>query len=79
MLLAAHLIKQDTKLKLLTEYIEELLNFLKGRSNRKAVIFTESRETQSYLAENLKDKYKLSIYNGSKDYREIESFKQKMR
>ncbi|MBS7298757.1 MAG: DEAD/DEAH box helicase [Eubacteriales bacterium] len=76
MLLAAHLIKTDTKLKLLIEYIEELFKLLKkAGANRKAVIFTESRETQSYLAENLKDKYKLSIYNGSKDYREIESFK----
>lgn len=76
MLLAAHLIKTDTKLKLLTEYIEELFKLLKkAGANRKAVIFTESRETQGYLAEHLKDKYKLSIYNGSKDYREIENFK----
>ncbi len=76
MLLAAYQIKRDTKLKLLTEYIEDLFKLLKkAGANRKAVIFTESRETQSYLADNLKDRYKLSIYNGSKDYREIDSFK----
>ena len=76
MLLAAGNIKIDTKLKLFTASLEGVFKLLrKAGANRKAVIFTESRETQNYLEENLKDLYKISIYNGSKDYRAIDNFK----
>ena len=76
MLLAAGNIKIDTKLKLFMASLEGVFKLLKkAGANRKAVIFTESRETQNYLEENLKDLYKISIYNGSKDYRAIDTFK----
>ena len=76
MLLAAGNIKIDTKLKLFMASLEGVFKLLKkAGANRKAVIFTESRETQNYLEENLKDLYKISIYNGSKDYRAIDNFK----
>ena len=76
MLLAADNIKIDTKLKLFMASIEEMFKLLKkAGANRKAVIFTESRETQNYLEENLKEVYTISIYNGSKDYRAIDNFK----
>ncbi len=76
MLSAAGEIKTDYKLKLLIDSLEPLFKFLKKvGANRKAVIFTENRETQNYLTENLKDKYKVSVYNGSKDYKAIAEFK----
>ena len=76
MLLAAGNIKIDTKLKLFMASLEGVFKLLKkAGANRKAVIFTESRETQNYLEENLKELYKISIYNGSKDYRAIDNFK----
>ena len=76
MLLAAENIKIDTKLKLFMDSLEGVFKLLKkAGANRKAVIFSESRETQNYLEENLKDLYKISIYNGSKDYRAIDNFK----
>lgn len=76
MLSAAGEIKTDSKLKLLTDSLEPLFKFLiKVGANRKAVIFTENRETQNYLIENLKDKYKVSVYNSSKDYKSIAEFK----
>lgn len=45
-------------------------------ANRKAVIFTESVETQKMLAELLQNRYKTLLYNGSKDYTVIQQFKE---
>ena len=76
MLSAAGEIKTDYKIKLLIDSLEPLFKFLKKvGANRKAVIFTENRETQNYLTQNLMDKYKVSVYNGSKDYKAIAEFK----
>ena len=74
---AAEDIDIDEKLKLLLSSLEICFKLLKKvGANRKAVIFTGSRETQQYLYDNLKDTYKTYVYNGSKDYRMIDGFKQ---
>ena len=46
-------------------------------ANKKAVIFTESAETQKYLFKLLRDKYKTLVYNGQSgvDYEVIRQFK----
>lgn len=79
MLDAAENIKQDTKAKLLITSLEKLMPYLKKMgANRKAVVFTESVETQKYLYGLLKDKYKTCVYNGqaNTDYTVIKQFKQ---
>ena len=77
MLNAAAEIKTDEKLKRFLAVIEPCFKLLKKvGANRKAVVFTENRETQQYLYDQLKDQYKTYLYNGSKDYRSIEGFKQ---
>ena len=76
MLYAAAQIESDAKLKQFLYVIEPCFKLLKKvGANRKAVVFTENRETQQVLYDQLKDKYKTYIYNGSKDYRSIEGFK----
>ena len=76
MLTACDDIETDEKLKLLIKALEQCFKLLKkAGANKKAVIFTEKRETQQYLYDALKDSYKTYIYNGSKDYREISGFK----
>ena len=66
------IIETDEKLKLLIKALEQCFKLLKkAGANKKAVIFTEKRETQQYLYDALKDSYKTYIYNGSKDYSEI--------
>lgn len=47
----------------------------KTGANKKAVIFTESVETQKYLYGLLKDKYKTILYNGTTDYSALQNFK----
>lgn len=47
---------------------------LKGMA-KKAVVFTESVETQKMLYNILKERYQVAVYNGSKDYTEIDRFK----
>lgn len=75
MLAVARSIKTDEKLKLLIKSLDECFKVLKKvGANKKAVIFTNNRETQQYLYDNLKDLYKCYIYNGSKDYRMIDGF-----
>ena len=47
----------------------------KSGSKKKAVIFTESVETQKMLSALLSPKYKTCVYNGSTDYSAIQKFK----
>ncbi|MFI3174682.1 MAG: SNF2-related protein [Bacillota bacterium] len=63
---------KTTQLLLALQKIFPLLK--KAGANRKAVIFTESVQTQKYLFAHLKEKYKTTIYNGSTDYSAIEEF-----
>lgn len=77
MLYVAAQIETDAKLKRFLDVIEPCFKLLKKvGANRKAIVFTENRETQQYLHEHLKNHYKIYLYNGSKDYRSIEGFKQ---
>ena len=78
MLAVAEDITEDTKSKLLLVALERLFPLLKKLgANQKAVIFTESVETQKYLYALLKDKYKTLVYNGQSnvDYTVIKQFK----
>lgn len=78
MLAVAEDITEDTKSKLLLVALERLFPLLKKLgANQKAVIFTESVETQKYLYGLLKDKYKTLVYNGQSnvDYTVIKQFK----
>lgn len=78
MLDVANNIKNDTKAELLIKALNKLFPYLKKMgANQKAVIFTESVETQKYLYGLLKDNYKTLIYNGqaSTDYEVIKQFK----
>lgn len=78
MLTAAKQIKADTKIKLLADALEKLFPYMtKNGANRKAVIFTESVETQKCLYDILKSKYKTLVYNGSgsTDYEVLKQFK----
>ncbi len=77
MLKIAQSIEVDCKTKLLLKHLPIL--FKKSRSlgaNKKAIIFTESNETQEYLYNILKDKYKVCEYNSNTDYSNITDFKQ---
>lgn len=66
----------DEKAKQLLKAIPKIFTTLKkAGANQKAVIFTESVETQKYLYNLLKDKYKTTLYNGTADYSAIQSFK----
>ena len=78
MLNMAENIESDTKAKLLIKALDKLFPYLKKLgANKKAVIFTESVETQKHLYGLLKDKYKTLIYNGqaNTDYEVIKRFK----
>ena len=78
MLAVAEDITEDTKSKLLLAALEKLFPLLKKLgANKKAVIFTESVETQKYLYALLKDKYKTLVYNGQSNvnYTVIKQFK----
>jgi hypothetical protein len=72
----AESITEDAKIKLLLTVLEKDFALMKKTgANRKAVIFTESIETQKYLFSFLRDKYKTLLYNGSADYSVIRQFK----
>lgn len=74
---AAKEIKQDAKTaKLLTALQRGFTLMKKCGANRKAVIFTESVETQKMLYALLCPKYKTLQYNGSTDYSAIQNFKE---
>lgn len=77
-LAAAEKVEVDTKAELLINALEKLFPLLKKLgANQKAVIFTESVETQKYLYSLLADKYKTLVYNGQSnvDYTVIKQFK----
>lgn len=67
----------DEKAKMLLLALRKVFPVLKKfGANKKALIFTESAETQKYLYHLLKEKYKTLIYNGSADYFAIKEFKE---
>lgn len=73
----AESIETDEKAKLLLKYLQKILPLLrKLGANKKAVIFTESTETQKMLYGLLKEKYQTQVYNGSADYSAIKAFKE---
>jgi len=73
----AESIETDEKAKLLLKWLTKIMPILRRLgANKKAVIFTESVETQKYLHGLLKEKYKTEIYNGSADYSAIKAFKE---
>jgi len=70
-------IKEDSKAKALMIGLEKGFVLLKQKgAARKAVLFTESIETQKMLLPIVSRKYKAVIYNGSKDYSAIREFLQ---
>lgn len=67
----------DEKAKQLLRAIPKVFATLKKlRANKKAVIFTESVETQKYLYNLFNKKYITLIYNGTTDYTAIKEFKE---
>ncbi len=73
----AESIETDEKAKLLLKWLTKIMPVLRRLgANKKAVIFTESVETQKTLYALLKDKYRTTVYNGSADYSAIRAFKE---
>lgn len=73
----AESIKTDEKAKLLLKWLAKIMPLLrKLGANKKAVIFTESVETQKVLYGLLKEKYQTMVYNGSANYSAIKAFKE---
>lgn len=73
---AAESVSGDSKAKaLLTALKSGFALMKKSGAKKKAVIFTESVETQKMLNAILSDKYKAYVYNGSTDYNVIRDFK----
>lgn len=73
---AAESVSGDSKAKaLLTALKSGFALMKKSGARKKAVIFTESVETQKMLNAILSDKYKTYVYNGSTDYNVIRDFK----
>lgn len=78
MLKVAESIKVDAKSTLLLKALDKLFLYLKKHgAKQKALIFTESMETQKYLYDLLREKYKTLIYNGQSkfDYTVLKQFK----
>ncbi|MFI3253687.1 MAG: SNF2-related protein [Eubacteriales bacterium] len=76
MLSLAQSIEVDEKTKLLMTALEQGFQALKKvRAREKAVIFTESVQTQKYLHKILSPTYRIALYNGSADYTAIQQFK----
>ena len=74
---AALEVKQDAKAVELLNALKLGLSVIKKRGGaRKAVIFTESVETQNMLFPLLEGRYKTSLYRGGADYSAIQAFKQ---
>ncbi|MPL96606.1 RNA polymerase-associated protein RapA [bioreactor metagenome] len=72
----AESIRQDAKAKKLFAALQSGFALIKKcGANKKAVIFTESVETQKMLYELLSGKYKAFQYNGGTDYSVIRQFK----
>lgn len=72
----AESVSGDSKAKaLLTALKSGFALMKKSGAKKKAVIFTESVETQKMLNAILSDKYKTYVYNGSTDYNVIREFK----
>ena len=70
-------VKQDAKAAELLDALKLGLSAMKKRgAAKKAVIFTESIETQNMLYRLLRDKYKTLLYHGGADYTVIQQFKQ---
>ncbi|MEG1808210.1 MAG: DEAD/DEAH box helicase [Oscillospiraceae bacterium] len=75
--LAAEEVKQDTKATTLMTALQRGFALMKKcGANKKAVIFTESVETQKILYALLSGEYKTLQYNGSADYSAIQNFKE---
>lgn len=73
---ACQSIPMDTKAKELLKVLDKGFYLMKkAGAAKKAVIFTESVETQKMLYALLSKKYKAVIYNGSADYSAIQQFK----
>lgn len=73
---AAQGIGLDEKTRQLQKALPKVFALLKKTgANKKAVIFTESTETQKYLYGVLKDKYKTILYNAAADYSALRNFK----
>lgn len=73
---SAESISSDSKAKALLTALKNGFTLMKkSGAKRKAVIFTESMETQKMLSALLCDKYKTFVYNGSADYGAIRAFK----
>ncbi len=73
---AAEIISQDSKTKSLLTALKSGFALMKRfGAKKKAVIFTESVETQKMLTSLLSPKYKVCVYNGSADYNVIREFK----
>ena len=73
---ACQSIPMDTKAKELLKVLDKGFALMKkAGAAKKAVIFTESVETQKMLHALLSKKYKAVVYNGSADYSAIQQFK----
>lgn len=69
-------INEDAKTGLLLSALEKGFALMKKTgANRKAIVFTESAETQKYLFPFLKERYQTLLYNGSADYSALRQFK----
>lgn len=76
MLTLAQSIKQDSKAKALINVLKQCFLLIKKTgAKQKAVIFTESIETQKMLYDILSKEYKTCIYNGNTDFSVIQQFK----
>lgn len=77
MQLAAEEVRQDAKAKQLLAALKKGFALLKSRgAKKKAVIFTQSIETQKMLQKLLSKQYRTLCYNGSADYSVINEFRQ---
>lgn len=73
----AESIETDEKAKLLIRFLNMVFPSVRlTGAAKKAVIFTEYIETQKVLYGLLKERYKVSVYNGSADYSALKDFKE---
>lgn len=76
-LAACDAVPMDSKAQALLTVLERAFVLMKRRgAARKAVVFTESVETQRMLKKILSEKYKTVLYNGGADYSVIQEFKE---
>lgn len=70
-------IETDSKLTALKKILDSVFSANKKLgSSKKAVVFTESVETQKMLYESLNENYAVVVYNGSKSFDAIKRFKE---